>query len=223
MDCSPTRLLCAWNFPGKNTGVGCHFLLQEIFPTQGSALRLLQFQAGSLPLSHQGSPGFKLLVFALICYTAVANTYTFTLKRCCEEEAVALENDNSCPWLCADCLAACWGLVGSVSRASGGSVGKDSAWNPGDRGDAGSIPGWGRSCGGGNGNPFQYSCQKNPMDRGAWWTTVHGAAKSGTRLSEQACMYTPVSQGLAERDLWLGWGILGPHTEPGTGFLLDTS
>ena len=46
----------AWNFPGKYTGVGCHFLLQGIFPTQGSNLRLLCWQAGSLPLSHQGSP-----------------------------------------------------------------------------------------------------------------------------------------------------------------------
>ena len=41
MDCSPSRLLCPWNFPGKNTGVGCHFLLQGIFLTQGSNLHLL--------------------------------------------------------------------------------------------------------------------------------------------------------------------------------------
>ena len=40
MDCSP-RLLCPWDFPGKNSGVGCHFLLQEIFPTQGSNACLL--------------------------------------------------------------------------------------------------------------------------------------------------------------------------------------
>ena len=42
-------------FPGKNTGVGCHFLLQGIFPTQGSNLRLLHWQADSLRLIHQGS------------------------------------------------------------------------------------------------------------------------------------------------------------------------
>ena len=41
-----------WDFSGKNTGVGCHFLLQGIFPTQGSKLRLLHWQANSLPLSH---------------------------------------------------------------------------------------------------------------------------------------------------------------------------
>ena len=51
----PTRLLCPWDFPGKSTGVCGHFLLQGIFPTQGSNLRPLHWQAGSSPLSHQGS------------------------------------------------------------------------------------------------------------------------------------------------------------------------
>ena len=46
----------------------------------------------------------------------------------------------------------------------------------GDRRDAGSIPGLGRSHGGGNGNPLQYSCQDDPMDRGAWWATAHEVA-----------------------------------------------
>ena len=46
-------------------------------------------------------------------------------------------------------------------------------------GDPGSIPGWGRSPGEGNGNPFQYSYLENPMDRGGWWATiVHGITKS---------------------------------------------
>ena len=51
------RLLCPclWDFPGKNTGVGCHFLLQGIFLTQELNPRLLFWQADSLPLSHQGS------------------------------------------------------------------------------------------------------------------------------------------------------------------------
>ena len=44
-----------------------------------------------------------------------------------------------------------------------------------------SIPGWGRSPGEGNGNPFQYSCLENPMERGAWRVTVHGVAKSWTQ------------------------------------------
>ena len=50
--------------------------------------------------------------------------------------------------------------------------------NAGDERDAGSIPGSGRSPGGRHGNPIQYSCLENPMDRGAWWATVHGVAKS---------------------------------------------
>ena len=49
--------------------------------------------------------------------------------------------------------------------------------------DTGSISGSGGSPGGGNGNPLQYSCLENPMDRGAWWATVHGVTKSQTRLS----------------------------------------
>ena len=50
--------------------------------------------------------------------------------------------------------------------------------------DMGSIPGLGRSPGEGNGNPLQYSCLENPMDRGAWWATVHRVAKSRTQLSD---------------------------------------
>jgi len=50
-------------------------------------------------------------------------------------------------------------------------------------GDTDLIPGSGRSPGGGNDNPLQYSCPGNPMDRGAWWAIVHGVAKSWTQLS----------------------------------------
>ena len=50
--------------------------------------------------------------------------------------------------------------------------------NAGDIKDAGSVPGLGRSPGGGNDNPLQYSCLENPMDRGAWRATVYGVAKS---------------------------------------------
>ena len=62
----------------------------------------------------------------------------------------------------------------------GGSVYKESACNARD---PGSIPGSERSPAEGNGYPLQYSCLGNPMDRGAWWTAVHGVAKSWTRLS----------------------------------------
>ena len=52
----------------------------------------------------------------------------------------------------------------------------------GDAGDSGSVPGPERSPGEGYGNPLQYSCLENPMDRGAWWATVHEVAKSQTQL-----------------------------------------
>ena len=51
-------------------------------------------------------------------------------------------------------------------------------------GDLGSIPGLGRAPGEGHGDPLQYSCLENPMDGGAWWTTVHRVTKSWTRLSD---------------------------------------
>ena len=60
---------------------------------------------------------------------------------------------------------------------------------PANAGDAGLIPGLGRSPGGGNSNPFQYSCLGNPKDRGAWWATVHGVATSQTQLSEHTCTH----------------------------------
>ena len=68
----------------------------------------------------------------------------------------------------------------------GGSDGKLSACNAGD---LGSIPGSGRSPGEGNGNPLQYSCLENSMDRGVWWATVHRVAKSQTRLSNFTLIY----------------------------------
>ena len=59
--------------------------------------------------------------------------------------------------------------------SAGGSYSKDESAH--SAGDPGSIPGWGRSPGEGNGNPLQYSCLENPTGRGAWWAIVHGVAK----------------------------------------------
>ena len=77
-----------------------------------------------------------------------------------------------------------WYIIYTLScsgRFPGGSDGKASACNTGD---PGSIPGSGRYYGEGNGNPLQYSCLENSMDGEAWWATVHGVAKSWTRLSD---------------------------------------
>ena len=65
---SPTRLLCPWNFPGKNIGASCHFLLLGIFPTQGSnpgLLHLLHWQMDSLPLAPYGKPPVYLYIVSL--------------------------------------------------------------------------------------------------------------------------------------------------------------
>ena len=62
----------------------------------------------------------------------------------------------------------------------GGSVGEESPARAGDTGDAGSVPASGRSLGGEHGNPLQYSCLENPMDRGGWQATVLDVAESDT-------------------------------------------
>ena len=77
-------------------------------------------------------------------------------------------------------------LNSSLSDLEGfpcGSDGHESAYNPGD---PSSIPGWRRFPGEWNGNPFQYSCLENSMDRGSRWATIHGTVKSQTRLSKRA-------------------------------------
>ncbi len=65
----------------------------------------------------------------------------------------------------------------------GASVGKEFTCNPGERGEAALIPGSGTSPGEGAGHPLQYSCLGNPMEREAWWATVHGITKVGHNLA----------------------------------------
>ena len=67
---------------------------------------------------------------------------------------------------------------------------KNPTANTGDIGDVGLIPGSGRSLGEGNGNPLQYSCLENSMDRGSWWATVHGVLKNQTQLSNYTHTHT---------------------------------
>ena len=89
---------------------------------------------------------------------------------------------------CCSALSAFVRILGDVIPVDSGSDGKESTYNAGG---PGSIPGSGRSPGEGNGTPLQYSCLENPMDRGAWWATVHGVTKNWTLLSKQ---HTPHTQ-----------------------------
>ena len=86
-------------------------------------------------------------------------------------------------------------LVGMrIGTATGGAVVKNPPANAGDKRDAGSIPESGRSPGGGHGNPLQHSCLENPMDRGAWWATVH---RSQSRTQpKRLCMHTCTIEGI---------------------------
>ena len=78
------------------------------------------------------------------------------------------------------CSFPLWFITGYLGFPGGSDV-KESAHNAGD---PGLIPGSGRSPGEGNGNPLQYSCLENSMDRGAWWAIVHGITKSQAQLSD---------------------------------------
>ena len=77
---------------------------------------------------------------------------------------------------------AIWLCLCSSKGFPDGPVVKSLPMNAGDIRDVSSVPGWGRSPGGGHGNPLQYSCLESPMDRGAWWATLHRVAESRTQL-----------------------------------------
>ena len=93
------------------------------------------------------------------------------------------------------CISVIWGqypvCLKSLPDFPGDSNSKESACNAGGTGDLSLIPGVGRSPGVGKGNPPQYSCLENPMDRGAGWAIVHGVAKSQSGLGKHICTAHP--------------------------------
>ena len=92
----PSGLLCPWESPGKNTGIGCHALLQGIFPTQGlnsCLLYLLHWQAGSLPLTPPGKP---YIVCVCVC---VCVCKSFSCVRLCDPmDCSPPDYSGLCPW-----------------------------------------------------------------------------------------------------------------------------
>ena len=83
-----------------------------------------------------------------------------------------------------------------VSRMGWASLVGQWSYPPASEGDVGSIPGSGRSPGGGNGNPLQYSCLENPVDRGAWRVTVHGIVKVSHDLATPLDLSTRIKHDL---------------------------
>ena len=135
------RLPRPWGSPGKNTGVGCHFLLQCMKVKSESEVT-------------QSCP---TLSDPMDCSPPGSSTRGIFQARVLEWGAIAFSDS------------------------------KEPACQCRRHGDASLILGSRKSPGGGHGNPPQYSCLENPMDRGAWWAAVHGATKGWTRLSDLAC------------------------------------
>ena len=188
----PTRLLCPWNFASKNVKMGCHALPQGIFLGQGLNLCLvsLALHAESLQLSHLGNPvciditisESIWLIVLIICSIAllVLPTCFITYSKI-DVKISDLEFFDTFVKLC---LPDRWknftlilflkvyfiSLYSSHIRTSLVALMVKNL--PTMQGELSSVPGLGRSPGEGNGNPLQYSCLENSMDRGAWRTTV---------------------------------------------------
>ena len=154
------RLFHPWNFLGKSTGVGCHFLLQGIFLTRGSNLGLPHCGQTLYRLSHQGS---------LLCFLGLAVGCSRKKKKNLWERIHETR------------MVDCWFLVklrhGYVRSLANFSnfcdhlkpylvvlLVKNLPAKARDARDMGLIPGLGKSPGEGNSNPLQYSCLENPMD-----------------------------------------------------------
>ena len=161
---------------GSHPGGGC-ILLRTKTKWFKEAAGLESGECGWMPwlsrrhLSGGGAQGKELLPMLM---TSCRETKSPGIKRNQWHNAVVGSPLGERPrWI--------WGRVSAKDGFPGALDSKESAWNTGD---PGLMPGSGRSPGEGNGYPLQYSCLENPMDRGAWWATVHGVAKSQTRLRD---------------------------------------
>ena len=131
--------------------------------------------------------------FLCLCFICLILSLFLLIREICSHPKfflnaeICVKKDLHFPWILPSRDNAINRLVYIRSTSYGGlprwCSGKESVCNTGDAGDLGSIPKMGRSFGEGNGNPLQYSCLENPMDRRAWWVIVHEVAESQTRLS----------------------------------------
>ena len=159
------QLLCLWGFSSKNTEVGYHFLLQGFFPTQGSNPSLPHCRQILYHLSHQRNSKVAQSYLTL-CNLRDYTVHRILQARILEWIAFPFFRGSSQPRERTQVLhtqivqSSVWkwtSLMAQTARASAD-----------NERDLGSIPGSGRSPGEGNGNPLQYYCLENPMDRGAW-------------------------------------------------------
>ena len=157
------------------------------------------------------------------------NTLKFQGKEGLVGEETASRYSTPAPWCSIHTQRPCfcwrWALAGDTHWYGASQVAlvvKNPPANAGDAGDKGSIPGWGRSPRGGHGNPLQYSCLENPMDRGAWRATVYGVTKSRTGLKwlskhVYTGWYNSPEGGRSYHSLGLGGIIINCQEEPISG------
>ena len=180
MDCSPPGPSVHGDSPGKNTGVGCHALLQGIFPTQGSNPGLPHCRQILYQLEPPGKPkntGVVAYPFSRgsswpmdqnkVSY--IAGSF-FTSRATREALGIQYVCDKRLSYVCV------YQWVSLVAHTV-----KESACNAGD---PSSILGLGKSPEEGIGYPFQHSFLENSMDRGAWWAAVPEVAKSWIQSSD---------------------------------------
>ena len=164
----PTRLPRPWDSPGKNTGVGCHFLLQCMkVKNESEVVQLCPTFSDPMDCSLPGSSVHGIFQARALEWVPLPAPPPYsgpTMPITCRKGR-RVENH---PMLMSHGLP-------------GGSVMKNP---PTNAGDLGRIPGPSRSTEGGKGNPLQYSCLGNPVDRGASWARVLVVSKSQTQLSE---------------------------------------
>ena len=163
MDCSPPGFSVHGDPPNKNSGARCHALLQGVFPTQGSNAGHLHCRQILYHLSYQVSP--RILEWVAYPFsrgpswprnwTGVSCIAGGFFTSWAPREAFCCYNNNK-KWMHQHIL------VTKLKLCLWFKV---------------TMPRWGRSLREENGNPLQYSCLENSMDRGAWWATIHGVAR----------------------------------------------
>ena len=106
------------------------------------------------------------------------------------------------------CIAGSFFTIWATRGFPGGSSGKDPTCQWGDVRDMGSVPGLGRSPGGGHGNPLQYSCLENPMDRGVWQAAAHSVTKSDMTEHTHTHTHTHTHSSLFSQSLAKVWAFI---------------